>query len=414
MNWGRVFSFFGTCILLKCFCSAYATDRFDGHSAEEKMITKPRILIVGGGIGGLAFANALEQQGLSYDLYEQKEVWKHVGAGIALPANATWTLQQLGFDHELNTKTQLIKAMSFKTDQDELLIREDITEIHNAGAQFRAIHRADLHKMLFEKLKNSKIHMGLTINAIFQENGSEEVNVELSDGSHKTYDLVVGADGIHSSVRQHIFGHVPLNYQQIATWRTVISTPEDLDHPIYMLGDDTVFLLYPINDNQTYIYAHHIEPERSQDIVENRITKLRALFSGYKGYVPKALDQIQNPDLVIPGWLDSVSEIKWTSGNVVLIGDASHACSPMLQQGGAQAIEDAWILSEELKKGLSHGNAISLILTNFVKRREARVKMIVDESDKRIKVLPEVRNNFIKQNGAPNVSMFRVIMKENP
>lgn len=387
---------------------------YKNYSKINEKEMKPRILIVGGGIGGLSLAKALQNHEIPFELAEKRKVWKHEGTGIALPANATWALHQLGFESEVNEKTKHIKAMSFTTDQDELLICEDITEVHNSGAQFRSIHRADLHGILLNRLNKDQIRMGSTIKTMVQKDDSGAIEVEFSDQSRRIYDLVVGADGIHSEVRNKVFGEGPLVYQGIVTWRTIVKTPAGLDHPIYMLGADSVFLLYPINTDSTYIYCHHIDPSHPDDVLENRIPKLQNLFGHYKGYVPQILSQIKDANQVIPGWLESVSEIKWSKGNVVLIGDASHACSPALQQGGAQAIEDGWVLGEEINSGMSRGESITQILTNFVNRRHERVKLIAEESDKKMKILPEVRNNFIKKNGAPNVAMFRIIMKENP
>jgi 2-polyprenyl-6-methoxyphenol hydroxylase-like FAD-dependent oxidoreductase len=302
--------------------------------------------------------------------------------------------------------------MSFVTDQQELLTKEDITQIHNDGAQFLSIHRADLHNILLKKLDPSTIHMGTTLKSIQQT--PQGLEVEFNDHSRKTYDLVIGADGIHSKVRQLAFDATPLVYQGIANWRTVIDTPSGLDHPIYMLGDTTVFLLYPINNNQTYIYAHSYEPTPPKDNPSERAKHLKTLFKQFKGYVPQALKQINDSQKIVFGLLESVSEIAWVRGNVLLIGDASHGCSPMLQQGGAQALEDGLALGEELNKGLKNDEDVATILKNFVNRRYARVEHIVRESDKRIKILPALRNEHIKKNGAPNVAMFKVIMKTNP
>ena len=399
--------FFAAFILLYSFSSSHAMERCFDQSDEKQATIKPRILIVGAGIGGLTLANTLKKHNIPFDLIEKKPSWEHTGAGIAIPANATWVLQQLGFDTEINTKTQHIKAMSFTTDQDELVVREDLTEIHNAGAQFVSIHRASLHAMLFERVKDFEVRMGTFVKTISQNEDTGEIDVEFSDTSRKTYDLVVGADGMHSSIRQKIFGTDSLSYQGIKVWRTVVDTPEGLDHPIYMQGEDTLFLLYPLSNNKTNIYCHHIDPSQDKDVVENRISKLRVLFGNYKGFVPQVINQINDPHQIVPGQLKSVPEVKWFKGNVVLIGDASHVCTPMLQQGGALAIEDGWVLGEEINCGLSRNESIVQILTNFVNRRDKRVRFIVQESDK-------VGNGFIKQNEAQNVTMFKILMKENP
>jgi 2-polyprenyl-6-methoxyphenol hydroxylase-like FAD-dependent oxidoreductase len=379
---------------------------------EQGNPANPRILIVGGGIGGLALANALKKEDIAFDLIEKRKIWKHEGAGLGLPANAVWALERLGFDQEIKSNTRHIQSMIFKTDQDEFLIKEDLSEIHNATAQFRSVHRADLHALLFDKVKDSNIIMGQDVKRITQD--ADSCEVEFIDGTIKHYDLIVGADGLHSRVRQLVFGEIPFTYQGAVVWRSVINTPKDLEHPIYMFGEKSVFLFYPISNNQTYIAGLYYDQDRPVDIPELRLTKFKELFGNYKGLVPQALEQLKSPEQLIYGYLDSLSKITWAKGNVVLIGDASHACSPMLQQGGALAIEDALVLAQELSKGQRQRISLSGILDNYVQRRKPRVEWVVQKSDAKIKILPQQRNEIIKQKGAPNVALFRLLMKENP
>lgn len=213
------------------------------------------VLIVGAGIAGLATAIALENHGIHYDIIEKRAYWdEQDGTGIALPANAVWALDKLGLGQELLQYSHPIPAMTFTTDLNEHLITEDITNIHCDGLEFRSIHRGVLHSILLKKIDTACLRMGTQISSLQQLD--KGVEVTFSDNSEKHYDLVVGADGIHSQVRKLVFVESDLLFQGLSTWRTIIKTPQGLQHPVYMLGEQSVLLFYPLKDDLTYLYAH--------------------------------------------------------------------------------------------------------------------------------------------------------------
>ena len=385
-------------------------------SAMDNLEQKPRVLVVGGGIAGLCAAKALENIGLIPDTIEKRQDFAPEGAGIALPANAAWALQQLGLEKELDASALHINAMDFMDDQNNNLAHENITSIHNAGTQFMAIDRASLHELLLGSLK-TPIKMSTTVTKLTDTQTGVEVC--FNNGETKTYDLVIGADGIHSQVRHLLKGEETLDYKGLALWRTIVKTPEGLVNPVYMLGLDRVLLLYPLNNENTYVYGHVIDKDRLPENAETRLSRFKTLFQDFKGYAHTALEQITDPEQLISGWLDSSPSLYWGNGSsVLLIGDARAAFSPMLQQGGAQAMEDAYVLGESLKLVLAGECSISEAVAQFIKRRNDRVQSIMTQSDSRIKAFTAeeaaARAEYFKTHGAPNVAAFKVFMQENP
>lgn len=384
-------------------------------AADVEAIKKPKILVVGGGIAGLSVTIALERQGIDVDTIEKRKQFDIEGAGIALPANAVWALTQLGMGEDLDLVAKKIPAMTFSTSTGDVLVKENIMPIHHAGVQFMALDRATLHDLLLSHLK-TKPSMGVTVSKL-QEREDGLVDVVLSNGETRSYDLVIGADGIHSQIRSHLLGKEQFNYQGISLWRTIVDCPEGLDHPVYMLGADRVLLLYPINNKKLYVYGHVVSAKKLQDVPEKRVEIFQKLFGNFGGFAPQALAQITDNAMLIPGVIDSSPSIYWGNGrNILLIGDARAAFSPMLQQGGAQAIEDAYVLGDIFAKEV--GKNVAEIIEKFVNRRQKRVQWIMEQSDRRIKALnaeeSAARDAIIREKGAPNVTAFKLFMRENP
>ncbi len=408
------------CALLLAFMNITVQASSYGENVDLTDL-KPRVLIVGAGLGGLSTAIGLKNVGIVADIIEKRSSFKAEGAGIALPANAVWALEQLGLGKELEGNSRIIPAMEFTKDTNERLSFQEISHIHNSGLPFRAIHRRKLHEILMDKIDLQTIRYGTTMSKF--EETEKGVKVCLNTGKESVYDLVIGADGIYSTTRTQLYHKdhsESLDDLPMRTWRAVIGPLEGLDHPIYMLGMNTVFLLYPINDNQTYIYAQVIDENFSKDQIEGRLERFKNLFKSYGGYVPKALEQINNPNQLIPGFLKSVKKVQWGEGSILLLGDAAHGCSPSLQQGGALTFEDAYVLQDEIKKKKMQSSDLSFkeILENFKQRRQDRVQKIIDMSSNGIKFIGQEelvqRYKFIQEQGAPNILAFKTFMNSNP
>jgi len=182
---------------------------------------------------------------------------------------------------------------------------------------------------------------------------SEQVQVKFNDGTEEAFDLVVGADGIRSQVRKlSDLGHEdqPLSLG-IFVWRMLLKRPPKLEHPTYMLGTGTLFMLFPISDEEMYCYAHVLSPQNDNHNEEISVAQMKSHFTGFEGDVKFALDQITTSQQLMSVPLETVPEVKThpkMMKNILYIGDAAHACAPSFQQGGAMSVEDAVIVAKLL------------------------------------------------------------------
>ncbi|MBJ7449136.1 MAG: FAD-dependent monooxygenase [Parachlamydiales bacterium] len=384
---------------------------FSSISASENCI---KVLIVGAGPCGLAVAKALQNNNIYPDIIEKDENIRSDGAGIAIPANGTWALDKLGID--ISSKSYLIHSMQFTDDQGEILAQEKIDDIHPEGAQFYSLTRDKLVEQLLSHLdKRIQIQTSTTIKHFAEEN--DLVRVEFSNGDIKYYDLVVGCDGVHSCIRRQVQPNELPEYLGLLVWRTVIDSLDGVSMPTYMLGSDRLVMLYPMLNNQIYVYGHIFQSEKS--LPSESFSKL---FLSFGGLVPKtmhAIDQ-QNLNFYIHHMEKSHSVRFKLDGfsRVLLVGDAAHAFGPMLQNGAAQAFEDAYVIQDLLKEQMDSHSVISFVNT-FEKRRFARVQNIFTMSNAKIQAIsdPQLiqgRNEAIKKSGAPNVIGFKLIMQQNP
>lgn len=369
------------------------------------------ILVIGAGPSGLAVVKALQNQGFSPDIIERGKDLKSDGAGIAIPANGSWALRHLGID--ITQKARPIPSMCFTDSQGEVLTQADISEIHPDGDQFHSLSRRELMEILLSSIDASKIQTGISFDSMREED--KKTYVRLSDGTERIYDLVIACDGIHSQVRgDHHSEEVP-EFLNLLAWRTMIDdAPADLVKPAYMMGGDRLMLLYPLPGGKAYVYGHLFQ-EDLLDIEEC----VDEVFANFGGFVPEVLRKIQeqNPTIYRHHMEKSHSVRFGVEGfsNVLLMGDASHGCGPMPQNGAALGFEDAYALGELLKEP----EGIHTLLERFSKRRGVRVQSIFDMSNTRIRVISnpaeaEAMKAHVRENGAPNVNGFKVLMQRNP
>src|SRR5262249_46369745 len=194
-------------------------------------------------------------------------------------------------------------------------------------------------------------------------------SVGLSDGTTGEYTLVVGADGLGSTVRQAALGGAAAPvYGGQMVWRSLAPiASRELDGVQFWLGDRTVFGLCAVGDGRTYGFGNATEP-RSHDAVAGRRERLRRRFAGFGGLVRDYLGALESDEQIHHGPIEWLELDRWHAGRVVLIGDAAHASSPMMGQGGSMAMEDAWVLAETLRST----DRVEAALDRFVARRPPR------------------------------------------
>ncbi len=381
------------------FSSAFAVD----------FPNKPRVLIVGAGPAGLSVAKALQNRGIYPEIIEKESHIRSDGAGIKIPANASWALDQLGID--LASKARLIRSMKFTDDQGELLIQENIEAIHPEGAQFYSLSRDELMKILLGALHSqTKIQTALTVDHFSEE--EDRVKVEFSDGRVNYYDWVIGCDGVHSSLRKQVHPNESPEFLGLLVWRCIVDGSHGVELPTYMIGRDRTALLYPLPNEKTDVYGQVF-----QSVKAAPTASFSEEFFSFGGQVPVVLSHLKETAFLIHHMEKSHSVRFKLEGfkRVLLVGDAAHAFGPMLQNGAAQAFEDAYVIQELLKDQ----KEIPSLIDAFENRRLARVNTIYTISCAKIQALSDPkqiqgRNEAIRKSGAPNVQAFKLIMKQNP
>ncbi len=369
-----------------------------------------RVLIIGAGPSGLATAKVFQDKGIPTDIIEKRDTLESDGAGIAIPANGTWALKQLGID--ISASARHIPSMIFTDAQGDILTHEDIRSIHPDGDQFYSLTRKQLIDSLKNGLKHPEnIRMGTRVSSLEEKEGG--VRVGFSDETEGFYSLVIACDGIHSQIRKIFHPEERAEFLNLHVWRTVIDAPE-IEIPTYMMGGDCLVLLYPLPNGKAYVYGHLF-----QETPTEVATPFVEVFQNFGGMVPSVLEKMtQQGPKFYTHHMEKSHSVRFRpdeSSHILLIGDAAHGFGPMLQNGAAQAFEDAYVLKLLLENGASFKD----LITSFEERRRPRVQMVFDASNTKIRVISnpveaEAIKTSVRTNGAPNVNGFKILMKTNP
>ena len=339
-----------------------------------------RVLIVGGGIGGLTLAVALARQGLKAEVIELKPEAGVLGVGIIQPGNALRALHDLGLLDQCLAEGFQIDDYVMYDAAGGYIGRMKLLRI--AGPSIPAVNglpRIALHKILTKAAEDggARIRLGLTVDSIVSYD--DRADVVLSDGSRETYDLVVGADGIRSHVREMMFGkeYTP-QFTGHGVWRFTAPRLPEVDHQIMYYGVGVKAGLMPVSREQMYLLLVTNEPDNPWMPPEQLGRLLRERLRPFTApLVAKLRDQINDPSQVIYGPIEEVIlPPPWYRQRVLLIGDAAHASGPHVSQGATMAIEDASVLAELIGRGLSGEE----VLAQFMARRYERCKFVQDTS----------------------------------
>ncbi len=338
-----------------------------------------KVLIVGGGIGGLCAAIALRRKGLEVDLVELKSEWTVYGVGIIQQSNVVREMARLGLLDDYLEAAYAFEDVGIYDRNGNPLAR--IPGQRLAGPEYPAnvgISRLALHKVLSESAiaLGSVVRLGLSVEQLDQD--TDGVDVVFTDGRRGRYDLVVGADGLYSKVRGLLFGdRYQPRFTGQAVWRYNFARAPQIDHLASFQGADGNAGLCPLADDLMYMFLTSYEPGNPWMDANTLAEQMRARLAGFGGLIGELREQIQDSAQVVykPMEVLFVDE-PWYRGRVLLIGDAAHATTPHLGQGAGMAIEDAVVLGEELTSGLS----LEQQLQRFMARRYERCKFISESS----------------------------------
>lgn len=363
---------------------------------------KSKFTIVGGGIAGLTTAIALHNIGIEAVIFEAAPEFKEVGAGIALSVNAMKGYAALGLEDEIRVHGRQLDAFTIYDERGRRLNQTyKKSEIKPEGPGNFMIHRADLQSFLVSKVNPTTVKFNKRMIDIEQVNNS--IAIKFSDGSvHETEYLIV-ADGIHSVVREKLVPDSKPRFAGQTCWRCVIRNPGiNLQESFETWGRAGRFGIGPLLHDKIYWYASLNAKQDDPVFKHYGIHDLQKVFNNFHSPIPAVLAASTDADLIWGDLFDIKPISKFAFDRVVLIGDAAHATTPNLGQGGAMAVEDAVILANELKK---QPNA-SLAFANFEKRRLPRTRKIVNDSW-RVGKIAQVENRLM-------VSARNFIMRHLP
>ncbi len=334
-------------------------------------------IVVGGGIGGLSLARELGLVGLPVVVLERASKLATVGAGIIMNPNAVGVLEANGLAPCVRSRSSPYLARETFDPRGRRLAIRDYRALYAEGrlAVGALCHRAHLHECLHDGLPAGTVHLDTRIVAL--EAGPEGVRVETENGPTFTGDVLVGADGIRSTVRTRFFGPSEPAYLGYRSHRFVVGNRDGLEHFTEFLGHGKRVGLVPIGGGQLYVWTTFNSPRDSRAWALESVEALQALFGEFTdSRVRRAFGGIESIDGVVCTDIEEVHQDAWVRGRVALLGDAAHALTPNMGQGAGMAMEDAAVLADELSRAARGETDAPAALTTYVARRRPRVETI--------------------------------------
>ena len=332
-----------------------------------------KVLIAGAGIAGLSAAIALRQRGIEAQVVELRSALGEIGAGLHLPGNGVRALYHLDVGNAAKEAGHPFTSRIGLDAEGRVLLEEEVGAVWGPEGFHLGIYRPTLHALLLGAA-NVKVRLGVEVTAIDQDERSARVG--FSDGTQDEFDVVIGADGVHSQVRRSAVSPAPPTYGGDMYWRGVVHDLQPLANMCLFFGDRRGIGLVPLGRGQTYIFGYLASEEPLADPVAGRLERFRARYAEFKGPVPEALAALRQDEQLHFGPTELVQLESTCAGRVVVIGDAAHAHPPGMAEGACLAMEDALVLSEELAR---HSD-VPAALQAFHSRRQGRVRQVVQRA----------------------------------
>ncbi|HLM06306.1 MAG TPA: FAD-dependent monooxygenase [Blastococcus sp.] len=337
-----------------------------------------RALVIGGGPAGTTAAIALGRAGIQTLVVEREDRARPVGVGLALQNSPLRALHQLGLLEAVVDRSFHHEAVNICA-PDGTVVHRVVTEPLVPGTpSFVALPRGTLAEILDEAVAatpGAEIRYGTTFTALRDQGDS--VEADLSDGTTERFDLVIGADGLHSAVRQQFFPDAPepRRARQVI-WRGSAPRPPEADrYFLHDLGPGGRAAVVPIADDEVYVWMLHRDDGAPRPPAEERLELFRQRLAPFGGVV-LAVAAVLRPDVDYRSLQAILVPAPWSRGRIVLIGDAAHATTPHIAYGAGIAIEDSVVLAEEL----SRNDSVEAALEAFVQRRFDRCRLVVETS----------------------------------
>lgn len=345
------------------------------------MARKPRVLIIGGGIGGLTAAHALRERGIEVRVHEQATKLNDIGAGIQLSPNAIKAYRALGLEAEIGAigfESEYQTIRSWRSGR--IISRQPRKAVMRAryGAPYYTLHRADLLEVLGRTLPDTSLRLG--IRCVGVEAGDRGAVARFDDGSEAEADVVVGADGIHSVTRSSLFGDEKPRFTGCICWRGLVpieAVPKGIS-----IADGTAWwgphghiVHYAVRRGELLNFVAHYESEAWTEESWTRECDRSELTETYAGWNDALLQLIACSERYYKWALYDRDPLeRWNKGRATLLGDAAHAMLPYLAQGACMAIEDGYVLAAAIANAPED---VTAALAHYEAQRIARTRRTV-------------------------------------
>jgi salicylate hydroxylase len=316
-----------------------------------------RVAIVGAGLGGLAAAVALRQRGFDVMVFEQSPTLGEVGAGIQVAPNAMKVLRALGLDAQamaVGSELERHVIRDFKTGRivSATPMKDAYRERYGAGTY--GFHRADLHSVLLEALPRELITLDARCVAV--QTHAERATLQFADGSEYQCDAVIGADGIHSVIREALFGPSLPRFTNVVCWRGLVPTdalsPNLIERDMTAwFGPHSTIVHYYLRRGEIVNWAGFCDAENWREESWRTEGDRDEALGYYQGWHPGIAELISKTEVLYKWALFDRDPLpQWTRGRVTLLGDAAHPMLPYLAQGACMALEDAYAVAAALAR----------------------------------------------------------------
>ena len=298
----------------------------------------------------MATAIQLAEAGVAVDLIDLDPEWRVYGAGITITGPTLRAYKRLGLLDQIKAVGAVTNGTKLFHFSGAIIQEMDEPPIEDGLPATGGILRPDLHAIMSARVRELgvSVRLGLTVDAF--DSDATGVDVRFSDGSASRYDLVIGADGIYSKVREMLFpAAVKPRFTGQSSWRILCDRPAGFDRGEIFLGHRHLAGITACSPDKCYVFMLNIDPDRTWIEPEDFPETVRVLLADFGGNLATIRDAVTAETSVVYRPLESALQPPpWHKGRVLLIGDAAHATTPHLASGAGIAVEDALVLREEL------------------------------------------------------------------